>query len=91
MKLVSFKYTKPKDGSVSERLLLAMSEPGTSNKYAGIDLSELDPNDATNFVKEVVDAHNNYLELVREIQARYDLKFAYKQFLEAGVSELVEI
>ena len=40
MKTLTFKYTK-KDGSVSERTLLALVIPG--DKYAGIDVSELDP------------------------------------------------
>lgn len=91
MKLISFKYTKPKDGSVSDRLLLALSEPGTSNKYAGIDLSDIDPNEAAKFVAAAVERNKQYVEDMKVLQNKFDLKFAYKQFLQEGVSEVVEV
>lgn len=91
MKLISFKYTKPKDGSVSDRLLLALSEPGTSNKYSGIDLSELDPVEAQRFVDASSELYAKYLEDTKVLQNKFDLKFAFKHFLDEGVSDLVEI
>lgn len=88
MKTLTFKYTK-RDGSVSERTLLAFIQP--TDKYAGIDLSELDPVDAQAFIQEVEDAHNGFLQVLNSIQERYDVVHNYRQFLKDGVSDLTEI
>jgi hypothetical protein len=88
MKTITFKYTK-KDGSVSERTLLAMVTPG--DKYAGIDVSELDPYMAGKFMEEAEAAHLDYISKLTQLQAKYDIVHAYRQFLVSGVSELSEI
>lgn len=88
MKTLTFKYTK-KDGSVSERTLLAMVTPG--DKYAGIDVSELDPVDAGRFMEEANEAYNNFLNHINSLQSKFDLNHSYRQFLVSGVSELEEI
>ncbi len=88
MKTLTFKYTK-KDNSVSERTLLAMVTPG--DKYAGIDVSELDPYMAGKFMEEAEAAHAEYVAHLTCIQAKYDLVHNYRQFLASGVSELSEI
>lgn len=89
MKTLTFKYTK-KDGSVSDRVLLAMVTPG-GDKYAGIDVSEIDPEHAENFMQRAQELHKKYIESLQELQAMYDLKHNYRQFLASGVSELTEI
>lgn len=88
MKTLTFKYTKA-DGSISERTLLALVTPG--DKYAGIDLTMLEPADAAQFVRRAEDIHEDYLEGMRDLQAQFDLKHNYRQFLANGVSDLVEI
>ncbi len=88
MKTLTFKYTK-KDGSVSERTLLAMVTPG--DKYAGIDVSELDPYMAGKFMEEAEQAYNDFLNHINSLQTRYDLEHNYRQFLASGVSQLEEI
>ncbi len=88
MKALTFKYTK-KDGSVSERTLLAMITP--TDKYAGIDVSELDPKVAAQFIKEMQLAHDEYIDYIRHIQESFDLKHNYRQFLESGMSDITQI
>lgn len=88
MKTLTFTYTK-KDGSISERTLLAMVTP--SDKYAGIDITMLDPRDAAQFVDFATKIHAKYVEELAELQADYDLKHNYRQFLATGVSDLTEV
>lgn len=89
MKTLTFKYTKA-DGSVSERTLLTLVEPG-GDKFAGIDLSMMEPADAAQFVRAAQDLHDEYLESMKELQRQFDLKHNYRQFLASGMSEVVEI
>ena len=89
MKTITFNYTK-KDGSTSERTLLVMVSPG-GDKYAGIDMSDVDPDTAAQFANEAEEAHDGYIALMQEIQARYDLKHNYRQFLESGMNNVTEI
>lgn len=88
MKTLIFTYIK-KDKSVSERVLLTMGNP--SNKYSGIDLTELDPVIANEFTDKAIKLHTNYLKSLQDLQVEYDLKHSYRQFLEDGVSNLEEI
>lgn len=88
MKTLTFTYAK-KDGSVSSRTLLAMVTPG--DKYAGIDVSELDANEAAEFIALNKVLHTEYLEKLQALQAHYDVKHNYRQFLASGVSNLTEI
>jgi hypothetical protein len=88
MKTLTFKYTKS-DGSISERTLLAQVTPG--DKYAGTDLTMLEPSEAAQFVRRAQSIHEDYLEGMRDLRAQYDLKHNYRQFLASGVSDLVEI
>lgn len=88
MKTITFKYTK-KDKSVSERTLLALVTPG--DKYAGIDVSELDPVDANNFMTQANELHAEYIAKLAKLQVKFDLEHNFRQFLASGVSELSEI
>jgi len=91
MKTITFNYTK-KDGSTSERTLLVSVEPKpATDKYAGIDLSELSPEDGSEFSVRYEEMHNKYLNDVKELQAEFDLKHNYRQFLESGMSDVIEI
>jgi len=88
MKTLTFTYTK-KDGSVSSRTLLAMVTPG--DKYAGIDLSDMDEVEAAEFVAAANLLHQDFLEHMQDLQARFDLKHNYRQFLAGGMSSITEI
>ena len=88
MKHITFDYTK-KDGSTSSRSLLAMVVPG--NKYAGIDVSEVDPEVAEHFIQRVKKLHDEYVAALQELQDVYDVKHNYRQFLESGMTNITEI
>jgi hypothetical protein len=88
MKTITFTYTK-KDGSTSERTLLALVTPG--NMYSGIDLSSIDPELGAEFVNRYESLHNDFLAEVKELQSEFDLKHNYRQFLESGMSDVIEI
>ncbi len=88
MKTITFTYEK-KDGSKSERTLLVMVEPG--NKYAGVDMSEMLPENAAQFAKLAKDLQSEYLSKINGLQQQYGLKFNYKQFLLDGMSDITVI
>jgi hypothetical protein len=90
MKTITFNYTK-KDGSTSERTLLVVTEPKTVAYWAGIDLSEISPEDGSEFAARYEELHQKYLNDVKELQAEFDLKHSYRQFLESGMSDVIEI
>jgi hypothetical protein len=89
MKTITFNYTK-KDGSTSERTLLVMVSPG-GDKYAGIDVSSIDPDEAAEFTAIVEELHADYLDKLQYLQATYDLKHNYRQFLVSGMTDITEI
>jgi hypothetical protein len=88
MKTITFSYMK-KDGSVSDRTLLALVTPG--DKYAGIDMSEISPEEAMSFAEEYEELQGEFMEKTRELQEKYDLKHAYRQFFESGMKDITEI
>jgi hypothetical protein len=88
MKTITFNYTK-KDGSTSERTLLALVTP--SKMYSGIDLSNLSPEQGAEFVNRYEELHADFMAEVQELQAEFDLKHNYRQFLESGMSDVIEI
>lgn len=88
MKNLVFSYTK-KDGSVSSRNLLVQSSP--SDCYAGIDISEMDPTEADDFVVSMQFEYGVYLNTVAKLKEAYDLKHNYRQFLASGMSNIEEI
>ena len=89
MKTITFNYTK-KDNSASERTLLAVVTPG-GDKYAGIDISELTPEQGAEFVNMAKQLHETYLMKLQALQADFDLRFNYRQFLVSGMSDITEI
>jgi hypothetical protein len=88
MKTLTFTYTK-KDGSVSDRTLLALVTPG--KMYAGIDLTSISPELGSEFVNRYEELHADFMAEVKELQAEFDLKHNYRQFLEEGMSDIIEI
>ena len=90
MKTLTFKYTKA-DGSVSERTLLATTYPQDSKYYAGTDVSGLDPETAQHFMARAQALKDQYIEDFKELQAKYDLKHNYRNFLASGMSDITEI
>jgi hypothetical protein len=88
MQTLTFTYTKA-DGSSSERTLFAMVTPG--NKYAGIDMTMMEPNEAAGFAQEAEALRLEYIMKLTSLQEKYDVKHNYRQFLESGVSKINKI
>lgn len=88
MKTLTFTYSK-KDGSVSTRTLLAQSMPG--DKYAGIDISDMDAVEAAEFAARAVGIHESYVLDMKRLQEEFDLKHNYRQFLAGRMSNITEI
>lgn len=89
MKTLTFTYTK-KDGSTSQRTLLAMTSPG-GDKYGGVDVSELEADVSAEFMARAHIVHQKYLSELTQLQAEFDLKHNYRQFLESGMSNVTQI
>ena len=77
MQTLTFIYTK-ENSSVSTRTLLAQVLP--SEDYAGIDISDLDPNEAQAFIDATKEAYAEYLEKLIDIQLGFDLKHNFRRF-----------
>lgn len=88
MKTITFLYRKA-DGSTSERTLLALVTP--SDKFAGIDISSLSPEQGAKFVNRYESLHADFLAAATELQAEFDLKHNYRQFNASGMSDIIEI
>ena len=88
MKVLTFNYTKA-DGKTSERTLAATVVPG--DKYAGIDITELDPSELNSFMKDMQNIHQVYLDMLKGVQAKYDLKHNYRQFFANKMTDIEEI
>lgn len=88
MKTLTFTYTKD-DGSVSDRTLLAITSP--SDSYTGIDVTSLEPNVGASFIAAVEAAHDTFVEEMRALQIKYDLKHNFRKFIPSKMSEIDEI
>lgn len=89
MKTITFDYVK-KDGSTSDRTLLALVTPG-KNMYAGIDISDLDPVEGAEFIGRYEELHNKFLQEAKSLQAEFDLTHNYRQFIVEQMSNITEI
>lgn len=89
MKALTFTYKKT-TGELSERFLLALSQPG--NKYSGIDITELQGTPASEeFVRLAKQLHDKYVMDMQRLQQDFDLKHNYRQFLESGMTDVTQI
>ena len=88
MKTITFVYKKP-DNSISERTLLALTQP--SVMYSGIDISSLEPSIGAEFVNRYEALHQDFLAEVKELQAEFDVKHNYRQFKADAMSDVIEI
>lgn len=86
MNILTFTYTKP-DGSTSERVLVPSAEP--NKMYKGTDISSLDEDTQCDYIDQITNAKNVYLEAIKEINAKYDLNHNFRQFDPAKMTNIV--
>jgi hypothetical protein len=85
MKTIQFTYTK-EDGSVSQRIVHLTKEPGTM--FAGVDISEMDLNSQANYVNEMKNAEEIYKEMIAQINAEFETKHKYRNFIAARMTDI---
>lgn len=84
MKLATFTYTDLK-GKTTSRKLMVLTEP--SNKYFGVDVSELDDEQIALLFNELDLLDSQYTQSLDKILQEYDVKYNFRQFLESGVRD----
>lgn len=85
MQVCTFDYKNAK-GISSTRVLVPVVKPSTM--YAGIDISELDPEAQALFVTEFEQAHQDYLNHIQSLQNKFDLNYRYRQFKIENMTNL---
>lgn len=87
MKVLHFTYTDQKEKN-SLRSLLALRIP--SDKYFGIDFSELDDHAANSFLYEMQKLMEEHKKQLETVMLEYDIKSSYRQFFKHRMSEVIE-
>lgn len=85
--MLSFQYTKD-DGKVSNRVFIPLESP--TNKYFGIDISELSIEDQGIFAAKLQKIQEDKEEAVHSLMFDYDLKFKFRYFVPEKMSRIIE-
>lgn len=83
MKTIDFTYTDAKE-KVSDRTLVVISEP--SEKYFGIDISELGASDSGEVIAELKEAMEYHKAELEHIMAKYDIKGSFRFFFASRMT-----
>lgn len=86
IQFLSFDYNK--DGKETHREYVCLSEP--SDKYFGVDVSELDIEDQAVFYAKLSDMYDKLVEDTNTLMAEYDIKFKYRYFKPEQMSNIVK-
>ena len=85
--MMTFDYVKsPTD--ISSRVIRVLSYP--SDKYFGIDLTELDQEDQGLVAHKLHDAYIKYMQEVKDIMAEADIVNNFRYFLANKTSNVVK-
>lgn len=85
MQLMEFTYAKsPTD--ISRRVFIPLSVP--SNKYFGIDVSDLDVEDQALVMGEIEEIEREKQEAISKVMAKYDIRTQFRSFLEEKMSDI---
>lgn len=85
MKIAEFDYTDLK-GKDSHRVLLVTGTP--SNKYSGIDLTNIDEEEAGMFINEYASLQDLFNQAVENLKEKYDLKHSFRQFIQENMRNI---
>lgn len=85
MQLMEFTYTKSPT-AVSRRVFIPLSVP--SNKYFGLDLSDLDVEDQALVLSEVGAIEREKQEAIEKVMEKYDIRTQFRTFLEEKMSDI---
>lgn len=86
MTILSFNYLK-KGATVPEyKVVFSLVTP--SDKYFGIDITELDPEDQGLISTKLADAKAKYQEEIEKIMLEYDIKHNFRYYFAHKMSDL---
>lgn len=85
MNVLAFTYTKD-NGEVSNRVFVPLVSP--TDKYFGVDISELDYEDQVFITKELYDLEQEKYKQVRELMAKYDINHSFRTFIPSKMSSI---
>ena len=88
MQIASFDYTTA-SGDVSKRDVLVVSEP--TSVVFGIDISELNPDDMSEFLEDYRKVFDAKQRELAEVMAKYGLANRFRRFTPEGMSTLATI
>jgi hypothetical protein len=85
MGIMTFKYVKAPDDT-SDRVFVPISHP--SEKYFGIDITELDTEDQALFTNALEDIIDEQKESIEQLMTQYDVKHKYRHFFANKMQEV---
>lgn len=85
--MLTFEYTKSPD-NISSRVIKVLTYP--SDKYFGVDLTELDQEDQGRVAHKLHDAYTKYMQEVKSIMAEADIVNNFRYFLANKTSNVVK-
>lgn len=87
MTVISFEYVKQGATEPKPKLMVPLVQP--TNKYFGIDITELDPEAQGTFmdrVDKLIDLHKKNIE---ELMEEYDIKHNYRYYFPEKMTNVV--
>lgn len=87
MSIISFNYVKKGADTSQPKVMIPISKP--SDKYFGIDITELDPEDQGEISAKLEKLQNTFSTEVENLMIDYDLKHCYRYFFEEKMSDVV--
>lgn len=87
MNIMTFTYTK-EPSKVSERVFIPLVVP--ADKYFGIDITELSVHDQVALSEDITNLDLERKSKIDELMAKYDARHAYRSFIPAKMSAIVE-
>jgi len=85
MNIMTFTYNK--DGELSDRVFIPLVNP--TNKYFGIDISELEVVDQVAFDEEVFRIQDEQKAKMDALMEKYDCKYKYRAFFPEKMTNVV--
>ena len=87
MSTVSFRYPQKNTGEYATRALVVISTP--SDKYFGVDISELDPEEQAKFTLAMEEVQNIAKDAIADLMIEFDLKHRYRYFFPEKMKDVI--
>jgi len=87
MSIISFDYVKQGATEPKAKLMVPIVKP--TNKYFGIDITELDPEDQGTFtasIEKLIDLHKKNVD---ELMEKYDIKHSYRYYFPDKMTNII--